>query len=320
MAHVLITGGMGFLGRHLTRRILAETEHTITIVDNLVASKCDQGIINNSRVTFIEHDLTTWTPPESDRYDQIYHMASPIGPVRLLEYSGRIAQIIIGHLYQMAELAIAHDAKLMFMSTSELYGFHAKEGTVEDVPKIVPANYTVRLEYATAKLMGEIILKNLSRANSLRYNVARPYNIIGPEQNHKGGFVIPRFLKMALAGENITVYGDGAQIRTFTHVDDSMDGLMRIMESDVEGEIFNVGNPDNVVSIAELAYLVKDVTGTTSEVVFVDPQDLHGEHFEEAWDKIANADKLMTMVGWQPKWKLADILEQVVEIERANVA
>ena len=316
MKKVLITGGMGFIGKFLTRKILRDTDYQIIIVDSLVAGVEKDEIISHDRVTFIQSDLDHWQSPVGELYDQIYHLASPVGPVRVLKFAGRMSGIIVSHLEKMANIAIATKAKLMFMSTSELYGFHALEPTKEDVDKIVSPKITVRLEYAMAKLMGEILLHNLAISNDLSYLCIRPFNIVGPEQNHKGGFVIPRFLQLASKNEAITVYGDGKMKRTFTHIDDFIEGIFLLMESEYKNDIYNVGTPDNVISILDLAQKIKAAMNSQSKINLVDPKTLYGDAFEEAYDKIPNVDKLVAAVGWKPKWLMEDIIKQTVELEK----
>jgi len=314
MKKVFITGGMGFIGRNLVKKLLNETDYHLDILDNLSSSLVSDELLNNPRINFIESDFSAWEVPEDANYDQIYHLAGPVGPVRVLEFSGRIAQIIVSQLYKAADMAIAMGAKLMFISTSEVYGEHVTEGTPETVSSVVPSDVTVRLEYGVSKLIGEIILKNLSRVSDLKYNCVRPFNIVGPGQNGKGGFVIPRFLEKAQAGEPITVYNEGNMVRAFTHVEDFVNALYSIMESEVFGEVFNIGNAENTITILELAKKVKEATNTSSEIIHVDPKKLYGDDFEEAWDKIPNVDKLVNMIGWKAEKSVDDIIREIVEL------
>lgn len=307
---------MGFIGKFLVRKLLAETNYSVVIVDNLSSSKIDQGIVNDPRVRFFEQDFEHWKPEKADRFDQIYHLTSPVGPLGVLKYKGRIAQMILAQLYCAAEMSLEMGAKLLEISTSEVYGQHPddeKEGQREDIEKIVPSNLTVRLEYGVAKLLCEIVLKNLSRDNKLEYVCIRPFNIVGPQQNAELGFIIPRFLRQAEAGEALTVYGDGSQKRTFTHVQDFVDAIYLAMESDNTGEVYNVGNPSNVSTILDLAKRIREVTGSTSEITFVDPTKLFKD-FAEAWNKIPNIEKITHHTGWVPKYSLDYIIREVSEM------
>lgn len=311
MEKVLITGGMGFIGRALSRKLLAEYNYDLVLVDNLAMGKPDEELVANDRVTFFNTDLSIWEPAPGETYKHIYHLAGPVGPLRVIELRGRVAPIIIGQLAKIADMAVAMQAKLMFISTSEVYGTHAKEQISENVDPIVAANITPRLEYGIGKLTGEIMLKNLSTAESLAYNCVRPFNIIGPGQNPKGGFVIPRFVQFALNNEPITVYGDGCQVRTFTHIQDFLSAIVILTESDVTGEVFNVGNPGGTLPILELATRIKHALGSESEISLVDPEQLHGRPFHDAWDKIPDISKLNKAVGWSPIWTLDRIFEEV---------
>lgn len=316
MKSILITGGMGFIGKFLVRKLLAERDYQLTIVDNLSSSRVDEGIVSNPRVAFFNANFESWVPPVGERYHQIYHLTSPVGPLGVLKYKGRIGEMILGQLYHAAEFAMKMDAKLLEISTSEVYGQHPdneREGQREDIDKIVPSNLTVRLEYGVAKLLCEIVLKNLSRDSKLDYICIRPFNIVGPKQNGDLGFIIPRFLKQASAGEPLTVYGDGSQKRTFTHVQDFVDAIFLAMESERTGEIYNVGNPANVTTILSLAEKIKMVTNTRSTIKFVDPAELYKD-FAEAWNKIPNIDKISSHTGWKPKYSLDFIVNEVASM------
>lgn len=313
MQGILITGGMGFIGKCLVRKLLAETDYSITVVDNLSSSRRDEALVADPRVRFVQTAFEHWQPAPDERFHQIYHLTSPVGPLGVLRYKGRIADMILTQLYHAARMAIAMKAKLLEISTSEVYGRHPEdeaEGQREDIDKIVPAEITVRLEYGVAKLLCEIVLKNLSRENPLDYVCIRPFNIVGPKQNDELGFIIPRFLRQALRGEPLTVYGDGTQKRTFTHVQDFVDGLVLAMERGASGEIFNIGNPANVISIIDLANRIRAATGGRSDISFVQPETLFKD-FSEAWNKIPNIEKFRRCTGWTPKYSLDYIVDEV---------
>lgn len=314
--NVLITGGMGFIGKFVARKLLTETAYRLTIVDNLSSSVIEPELLSNTRVSFFHADFESWSSAPGIRFDQIYHLTSPVGPLGVLKYKGRIADLILTQLYRAAEMAIAMDARLCEISTSEVYGKHPEDeaqGQREDIDKIVPAQLTVRLEYGVAKLLCEIVLRNLSRDNRLRYFCIRPFNIVGPKQNGDLGFIIPRFLVQAMAGTPLTVYGDGSQKRTFTHVQDFVDAVYLLMESDIESEVFNVGNPANTATILDLAKRIKAITKSNSEIAFVNPEKLFKD-FAEAWNKIPNIEKLVAATGWKPKYTLEDIISEVSEM------
>ncbi len=317
MKRILITGGQGFIGKVLCRKLLEDENNYLEIIDNLSSSKIDKSITEHPRVTFIYDDMAEYLKfrDQDKKVDQIYHLAAPVGPVGVLKHIGRIGFAIMNDLTIITELALQNDAKLIYISTSEVYGQNPINGVsqAEDIPKVVPAAYTVRLEYGIGKLLGEIMLSNLRREKPIKYNAIRPFNIVGIDQNGDLGFVLPRFIDQALKGEDITVYNDGSDLRTFTNVKDFVDGIVSVMESEAEGEVFNIGNPANICSIKELAELVIELTGSSSKITFVDPTVLHGKNFAEAWNKIPNIDKIQKIVGWDPKYSLRDTVQEVID-------
>jgi len=329
---ILVTGGLGFIGKHLVRELLkyrrTNNNDLIVIVDNK-SSSIDDAINKENlaaeNVLYIDSDVATMQDVEFQigreqiKFDQIYHLAAPVGPVSVLGCAGHIAEEITNDLYVIAELAMSNKARLMYISTSEVYGQNPIVSQQEDINKIVPANYTVRLEYAVAKLLGEIVLTNLSRNNDLEFFVVRPFNIAGPGQNPELGFVVPRFVRQALAGESITVYGDGSSHRTFTHVLDFVTGIVGIMNSPHRGTIFNVGNPENQISIGRLARIIVKRAESSSKIVFLDPTKLHGKDFSEAWNKIPNIDRLTSLTGWEPKYDINKIVDDCISYERSNI-
>lgn len=199
----------------------------------------------------------------------------------------------------------------MDISTSEVYGQNPNGvPQLESLNKVVPSNITVRLEYGVAKLLCEIFLTNLMHSKGLDFRMVRPYNIVSHGQSAKAGFVLPRFIEQAQAGEDLTIYTPGDQRRTFTHVKDFVEGMMAVMKDGVCGEVYNVGNPENLRSIFELAEEVIKHTNSKSVINIVDPQDLHGKSFTEAWEKIPNIDKITKDTGWIPSRSFKQIVSE----------
>ena len=312
MRQILITGGMGFIGKNLTWKLLLEGGNHVTIVDNLSSSFIDPKILKNPNVKFYQSNFEKWMPDKGIKYSQIYHLTSPVGPLGVLKYKGNIAKMILEQLYHASEMAIKMEAKLLEISTSEVYGCHPEDelgGQREDINKIVPSNLTVRLEYGVAKLLCEIVLKNLSRDNRLKYICIRPFNIVGPKQNEELGFIIPRFIKQVISGDPITVYGDGSQKRTLTHVQDFVDAIYLAMESTIDGEVYNVGNPNNICTVNQIANKVSELFGG-GRIEYVDPTKLFKD-FSEAWNKIPNIEKIVSHLGWYPKYNLDYIFDEI---------
>lgn len=315
--NILVTGGLGFIGRVLLRSLLNDqTVSCIHIVDNLSNSSAPLSEEFPPKVHFQESSVADFKP-HGQVYDEIYHLASPVGPAGVLNYAGRMGPMIIADTYKMAQLALEQGARLIDISTSEVYG--QEPGSIaqrEDIDKVVPAATTIRLEYGVAKLASEVSLLNLARVTDLKVNIIRPFNIVGPSQSGEVGFVLPRFINQALKGDPLTVFGDGSQRRTFTSVNDFVRAIKMIMESDVSGEIYNVGNPDNECSILDLAREVIRITKSESKPICIDPTKVYGSLYAEAWNKIPDITKIQNLIGWIPKESIEDIILEAVSIER----
>jgi UDP-glucose 4-epimerase len=220
----------------------------------------------------------------------------------------------------MMELALRDGARLCDVSTSEVYGGGRGGACSESDPRMISATVTARLEYAVAKLAAETAIINTCQMRDLWAVVIRPFNVAGPRQSEIGGFVLPRFAKQALAGQPITVYGDGTQVRAFTHAADVADGLVRAVRGGARGRVYNLGCATNRTTILELARLVLRIAGGSSSIVHVDPHDLHGSRFAEAGDKYPDGDLATRELGWTPRHDLPRIVREVVNDARDHRA
>ncbi len=309
---VLVTGGVGFIGHHLVKRLVSEGKR-VEVVDDLSSSTMTKTILDfyhRHHVVFNEMSVEDWKPCSYSKYEQIYHLACRVGPARVTQYAGRMGSEIVGDAMKMADLAIHNSAPLISISTSEVYG-RDPEGKPqhEELPLEFQSTPSARQEYTLGKYMTEVSLRMLAEVNSqLRVNLIRPFNIVGSGQTSEGGYVLPRFIKQALRGEPITVFGDGSQIRAFTHVLDLVESLIQIMDSGVNSKIYNVGTPENTCTIGDLAKLVVKTLDSKSEIHFVDPQQEFGKLYTNAPSKIPSIFLIAREIGWNPKWSLSEII------------
>lgn len=313
MKKLLITGGLGFLGSFCIEKF--KNQYDITVIDNLSTNVVPPDHIICENVNVIIKDVLNYNWSDSEIFDMIIHLASPVGPVGILKHSGRIASSIISDIYWAIEGAMKQNCSLIFISTSEVYGYRDKAIFLkENDEKLLVGDYTVRNEYSFSKLLSEIVLINTSKIKNLKYQILRPFNISGARQLKNGGFVLPTFVNQALANKNITVFGNGKQIRAFTHVKDIVDGIYLVATADDKNynEIWNLGNSENISSILDLAQRVKEQAISKSEIVFVDPKTIHGSLYEEAWDKIPDATKIKKRLNWSPKYSKKMIIEDVI--------
>lgn len=320
---ILVTGGNGFIGRHLVLKLLKiHPRAQIDIVDDLSSSTLTPELKKFYWANEIDfRSVSVGDYRFSKKYNQIYHLASPVGPAGVLKYAGTMAEVILADTMKMARLALKNNAKLLFISTSEIYGpaKMKKYRQKENINKIVPSEITVRLEYGIGKLIAEIALINFAKVSGLKYNIIRPFNIVGPYQNGESGFVVPRFVKNALKGEALTIFGTGGQLRCFTDVSDIVSAMIKLMESHYLGKIYNVGNPKNICSIKRLAQKIVKLSGSTSQIKFVDPKKIYGPLYSEAWNKIPDIGLIRSELKWQPKINLDRSLIAYIDFARKNI-
>jgi len=314
MKKILITGGLGFLGTHCIEKWSKEGWE-ICVVDNLSSNAISPDHQFARKTTLILDDVTKVLWDDLPTFDMILHLASPVGPVGVLKHSGKMAKIIMDDIYWAIEGARKNNCPLIFVSTSEVYGYRENKTYLsEEDDKVLRGEFTVRNEYAIAKLLAEIALSNNGKVDkNLKYQIIRPFNVTGEYQLADGGFVLPRI--QALTNQEITVYYSGEQIRAFTWAKDIIDGIYLVSKAPEHlwNQEWNIGNEMNEKSILYLAKRVKKLANSSSKIVHVDPKHIHGELFAEAPEKIPNSDKIKKLLGWQPKKNVDDVVKEVLD-------
>jgi UDP-glucose 4-epimerase len=314
MKKILITGGFGFLGTTLTEDLLKEKNNIVHVVDDLSTSPVILedylGLIGNPKN--LTYDICTideyFKRNNVPVYNEIFHLASPVGPAGVLKHAGNMVRDVVRDNYTLMDYCLKNNCKLLDVSTSEVYGGGVEGYCSEETSKVVPAKTTIRLEYAIAKLAAETALINTCTVTKLQAIIVRPFNISGPRQSPLGGFVLPRFIQLADAGKPITVFGKGNQIRAFTHVKDMVDGIILAAENGKTGVAYNLGNVKNKTTILDMAQRVKRILKSKSEIIFVDPKTIYGPLYEEANDKFPDATKAEMELGWVAKYSIDETI------------
>ena len=300
---VLVTGGAGFLGSHLCDRLLREG-HQVIAMDNLITGSTDNidHLTNHKDFTFIKHDITNYIYLKGE-LDAILHFASPASPVDYLELP--IQTLKVGSLgtHNALGLALAKGARLLLASTSEVYGDPQVHPQPEDywghVNPIGP-----RGVYDEAKRFSEAMTMAYHRAHGVETRIVRIFNTYGPRMRLNDGRVVPNFVKQALQGEGLTVYGDGSQSRAFCFVSDLVDGIYRLLLSD-EVEPLNIGNPVEM-TILEFAETINRITKNSGGIRF---KDLPVDDPKQRKPNIAKAQRILQ---WEPKVSLAEGMQETV--------
>ncbi len=265
MARIVVTGGAGFIGSHLCERFLAEG-HEVICIDNLVTGNADNiaHLFADARFSFIPQDVTTYLHVKGE-LDAILHFASPASPTDYLELP--IQTLKVGSLGTHKALGLAKEksARLLLASTSEVYGDPLVHPQTEDywgnVNPIGP-----RGVYDEAKRFAEALVMAYQRSHGLETRIGRIFNTYGPRMRLRDGRVVPNFISQALRGEDLTVYGDGSQTRSFCFVADLVEGICRLLRSDYDGPV-NLGNPQEM-SVLDFAKLIIALTGSRSRIAF----------------------------------------------------
>jgi dTDP-glucose 4,6-dehydratase len=310
MSRVLITGGAGFIGSHLCERFLADG-HEVICMDNLITGSADNiaHLFPNSRFSFVPQDVTNYIYVKGP-VDAILHFASPASPIDYLELP--IQTLKVGSLGTHKALGLAKEknARLLLASTSEVYGdplvHPQKEDYWGNVNPIGP-----RGVYDEAKRFAEAITMAYHRFHGVQTRIVRIFNTYGPRMRLRDGRVVPNFMSQALKGEDLTVYGDGSQTRSFCFVSDLVEGIVRLLHSDYDGPV-NIGNPQEL-TVLEFAHRIIELTGSKSKVAY---KPLPVDDPKVRQPDITLARRLL---GWEPKVSLQEGLEKTIAYFREKL-
>jgi len=307
---ILVTGGAGFLGSHLCEQLLTQG-HEVLCVDNYFTGNKSNilHLLENPKFELMRHDVTF---PLYVEVDEIYNLACPASPVHYQHDPVQTTKTSVHGAINMLGLAKRVGAKILQASTSEVYG----DPTVHPQPEDYWGNVNpigIRSCYDEGKRCAETLFFDYHRQHNLRIKVMRIFNTYGPRMHPDDGRVVSNFIVQALRGDSITVFGDGAQTRSFCYVDDLVNGMMKLMASDdsVIGPI-NVGNPKEF-TIKQLAEQVIQMTGSKSALIF---KELPSDDPQRRQPDISLANELL---GWQPEVELADGLQKTIDYFKSSI-
>jgi UDP-glucose 4-epimerase len=319
---VLITGGAGFIGSHLAERYL-EAGHEVIIIDDL-----STGSINNiehikahPRLTYYVESIANrpLTAELVDMCETVYHLAAAVGVRLIVESPVRTIETNVNGTETILSLASKKRKRVIIASTSEVYGKRNKVPFREDDDLILGPPTKGRWSYACSKAIDEFLAIAYWREKRVPTTIARFFNTVGPRQTGRYGMVIPNLVSQALMDQDLTVFGDGLQSRCFTHVADAVRGLMGIAEHpEAVGQVYNIGN-DAEISIMDLARRIKLLTGSRSSIVLVPYDSAYEEGFEDMARRLPDLSKIKTLIGYQARIGLDQILADVIEHQRATV-
>lgn len=320
MRTILVTGGAGFIGSHLAEAALAEGDAVVAVDDLSTGSYRNVGSLSGGEFHLVVASVDDAATIEGlvRAADIVYHLAAAVGvklivedPVRTIETNIRGTEVVL-------RLANKWRRPVVLTSTSEVYGKSERVPYAEDHDMVLGPTTHSRWAYAASKAIDEFLAIAYFRRDGLPVIIARLFNTVGPRQTGRYGMVIPTFIRQALAGEPITVYGDGRQSRTFTFVGDAVRALLELpRHQEAFGEVFNVGGGQEI-TIMELAHLVRERTGSASEIVTLPYDQAYAPGFEDMQRRVPDIAKLQRVIGYAPSVGLAEIIDRVAEYQRQN--
>ncbi len=302
--NIVITGGSGFVGSYLSERLINDG-HNLIVVDNLLTGSTEniRDLMDDKNFSFIEHDVQNHIEIEN-KVDYVLHFASAASPKAYTEHP--VNTLKAGSIGTLNTLGLAkkHNSQYLLASTSEVYGDPLISPQNEEYWGNVNPNGE-RSMYDEAKRFAEAAVATYSRSYDIKAKIVRIFNTYGPRMQLNDGRVVTNFIFQALQDNNITIYGDGSQTRSFSYVEDTVDGIISLMQSN-EYDVFNIGNP-NEITVLELAQKIIELTNSKSEIVFKSlPSD-------DPKQRKPDISKAKSKLGWEPKVNLEDGLIKTID-------
>lgn len=318
---VLITGGAGFIGGHLAQYLLGQGK-VVHVIDDLSTGAIENldGLTENPDFSYTIADMREEPVLAElvDRADVIFHLAAAVGVKLIVESPVRTIETNIGCTETLLRLANKKNKKVMMASTSEVYGKNDHVPFREDDDLVMGATVKSRWSYACSKAIDEFLSLAYWHARKLPVVVVRLFNTVGPRQTGRYGMVLPSFVRQALMGQPITVFGDGSQSRCFSYVGEVVEAICALSEcKKAVGQVVNVGATTEI-SIAALAELVKEMTESDSRIVYIPYDQAYEEGFEDMPRRVPDVSKLQGLIGFSPQMEIREIVGQVIDYFRSR--
>lgn len=318
----LITGGAGFIGSHLADALVARGDDVL-VLDDLSTGNVENiaDAVASGRAQFVEGSVCDEALVDEcmEWADACFHLASAVGVKLIVDRSVESLSRSVRGAEVVTERAHRLGRRLLFASTSEIYGKNGSSALTEQSDRILGPPSVARWSYSTAKAFGEAITLGYHRERDSDNVVVRLFNTVGPRQTGAYGMVLPRFVAQAIAGEDLTVYGDGSQSRCFSHVYDTTRALVMLMDEEgARGAAFNVGRSTEI-TILELAETVIERTGSRSDIRMVPYEEAYGEGFEELGRRCPDTTALEQMTGWRSTRGVEEAIDDVAAFEHLRI-
>lgn len=318
----LVTGGAGFIGSHLSERLVAQG-HSVVCVDDLSTGSLEniRSLLDGQNYQFVRESVRNIQTMTSlvDRCDVIFHLAAAVGvqlivdrPVHTIETNIHGSEVVLN-------LANKFGRKILVSSTSEVYGKSDRVPFNEDDDTVMGSTRFTRWSYACSKMVDEFLALAYHDQFGLPAIVCRFFNTIGPRQTGAYGMVVPRFVRWAMRGEPIQIYGAGSQSRCFSNVSDVVGALLKLIDCpQAVGEVINIGTTESI-TIEELADRIIQMTGSSAGKKFLSYEEAYGRPFDDMLRRVPDLGKVKRLIGYEPAVTLQQTLQQVIDYERARL-
>jgi UDP-glucose 4-epimerase len=319
----LITGGAGFIGSHLADALTGRGDE-VTILDDFSTGRREnvEHLVASGTAQLVEGSVTDDGLVDAlvGDCDCCLHLASAVGVKLVVAQPLETLRRTVHGTDVVMRAAARHDKRMLFASTSEVYGKNSNGALHEESDRVLGSPFKSRWSYAIAKSYGEALVHGYHHEHGADTAVVRLFNTIGPRQRGAYGMVVPRLVRQAVAGQDLTVYGDGTQTRCFLHVADAVRAIIGLSEhGDATGRAFNVGSPEPI-TILHLAERIIERTGSSSRIRFVPYEEAYEEGFEELGRRQPDTQTVAELLGWRPQRTLDDALDDVIAFQRAELA
>ena len=321
MKKVIVTGGAGFIGSNLVKKLLDLNVEKLLIIDDLSTGNESNisSIVSDERVQFLNskiEDIESINELFED-YDFCYHLAAGVGVQYIMENLSESLLTNILATHKVLEACQANELPILLTSTSEVYGVAEDDVWTEETKSLIGPTTKLRWSYAASKMIDEFIALSLFEEGKVSPIIVRLFNIIGPNQLSKYGMVVPRFIESALEDKDILIHGDGSQSRSFTWVDDVVNYLIKLAEVKAYGEVFNIGQTEEI-SIKNLAELIIEKTNSNSQIIFKSHEEVFGKAFEDPKRRTPGIDKIIEFTGMKPTKNIEFMVENIINFKKNN--
>ena len=318
---VAITGGAGFIGSNLTKKLIDNDAEKILIIDDFSTGKMSniERFLDDDKISLIDKRVEDCDDLDIliSGYDFCFHLAAGVGVQYIMDNVSKALLTNIEGTHKIIESCKKNNIPLLITSTSEVYGVSNEPVWTEETKSLIGPPTKLRWSYAASKLIDEFLALSEYNDGNLNPIIVRLFNIIGPNQLSEFGMVVPKFIEAALKDEDIVIHGEGLQTRSFTWVGDVVNYFYLLAEKQLYGEIFNIGQTEEI-SIKDLASMIIKETGSHSKIVFKDHEEIYGNKFEDPMRRTPSIDKIVKATGYMPSMAISDMVKEIIKYKKIN--